>query len=240
MDAPYRNDEVAKLLAENEKLREQNDKLMWRFSALRKWPRVAVYLLIGIIPATVIGVMSNNSALDENQIEDISRKVVWRVSRVAGQYRREFAQEVARDLHSRVALDTNAPAPAPARACSACPVCANGTDERVLGMNKVVSGTVSNRSTGPLSQDWKFFARAGDDVIFRLKIKSGNFYSGLVLADAQGNVFQNHDLYDWSGNATIRYRFFSAGTYTLRCMNISERGEEGGSYTLSATRVGTR
>lgn len=232
MDAPYRTeDPVAKLQAENEKLRQENDRLMWRFSSLRKWPAYLFFgLMVGVVTfgSFYAGTSVSSSTSENGSISSFD------YHRLDYQERRLIAAEVMQRLTPALASHTHGTS----RACPAPPVCANGVDERVLGMNKVVSGTIGGPQTGPRSEDWKFSARAGDEVIFRMKKKSGEFNPFLVLADLEGNILVNDDDSGAGLNATLHHRFTYSGIYILRCIDIS--GSREGSYTLSATRVRTR
>lgn len=235
MDAPYRSeDPVAKLQDENEKLRQENDRLMWRFSALRKWPAYLFFgLMVGVVTfgSFYAGTSVSSPTSENGSISSFD------YHRLDYQERRLIAAEVAQKLTPALASHTHSTSPS--RACPAPPICANGADERVLGMNKVVNGTIGGPETGPRSEDWKFSARAGDEVIFRMKKKSGNLYSFLVLTDLQGNILGNvNDVRAWP-NATLRHRFVSDGVYVVRCMERKGYMNEG-SYTLSASRVRTR
>lgn len=233
MDAPYRTeDPVAKLQDENETLRQENDRLMWRFSSLRKWP---VYLFFSLMVSVVtFGSFYAGRSVSPANLER-TRISSFDYHRLDYQDRRLIAAEVARKLTPALASHTHSSSST--RACPTTPICANGTDERVLGMNKVVSGTLGGPETGPRSKDWQFSARAGDQVVFRMKAKSGYLFSFLVLTDMRGNVLTNKDNNEQYRNATLRYHFASSGIYILRCMDTSQQE---GSFTLSATRVTPR
>lgn len=227
MSDPYRNDEVGKLQAENEKLREQYDGLMYKYSVLKKWPMLlALILLLGAIGAFWYYAGKSSAP----------RVSTGSVFALSSDDRRAMGAEVAREVNARISAVVQTPTPA--RACPASPVCANGTDEHVLGMNKVVSGTIGGQETGPLSMDWKFSARAGDEVIFRMKKITGELDPVLALVDRAGNILSLNYNVGVSLNATVRYRFASDGVYILRCMQLAgHAGLNEGSYTLSATRV---
>lgn len=232
MDTPYRSeDSITKVRDENEKLRQENDKLMWRFSSLRKWP---AYLFFGLMVGVVTFGSFYAGTSVSSQTSENGRVSSFDYHRLDYQERRLIAAEVAQKLGP--ALASHSHSTSSSRACPAPPVCASGADERVLGMNKVVSSTLGNLQTGPRSTDWKFSARAGDEVVFRVKKKSGYLSSVLVLTDAQGNILSNVDENPDFYNTTLRHRFISSGIYIVRCMN---RNEIEGSYTLSATRVTT-
>lgn len=233
MDAPYRGeDQVTKLRDENEKLRKENDRLIWRFSPLRKWP---AYLFFGLMVGVVTGgsFWAGTSVSPENSENGRVSSFDYRA--LDYQERRLIAAEVVLQLTPALASHTHVTSSS--RVCPASPICANGTDERALGMNKVVSGTIGGPETGPRSEDWRFSARTGDDVVFRMKRKSGGFDPFLVLADSEGNVLERDDDSGGYLNATLHHYFTSGGIYILRCMNNVNR--EQGSYTLSATRVTT-
>ncbi len=234
MGAPYRDDEMGKLQQENEKLREQYDGLMFRFSALRKWPFVITIIVLAVVTA-LAGVWAGNSASSAEPQRAAVNTLTY-------QDRRELGTEIARQVNSKISSLSRVPVSQAPRACPSCPVCANGTDdERVLGMNKVVVGTLGESRVGPRNEDWKFYARAGDSVVFRMKVRNGTVDSFLVLIDAQGNIVGSDDDSGAGNNATLLYNFIIPGVYILRCMDgrpayNNSKGTEG-SYTLSATRM---
>lgn len=222
MNAPYRDDQVAKLQAENDKLRLDNDTLMYRFLALRKWPAV-IAIILGSGGLVTSGVLLGNAFLP-------SISEIVSVQPISSQDRLKLGREIAKQVNTQISAQSRVPVSS--RSCPACAPYASGRDDRVLGMNKVVSGTIGGWRTGPLSEDWKFSARAGDEVVFRMKKIIGNLDPILTLVGRAGNVLGSDDNSGTCLNATLRYHFASDGIYTLRCM----RYEGEGSYTLSATR----
>lgn len=230
MSDPYRSeDPVAKLQDENEKLRQENDRLMWRFSSLRKWP---AYLFFGLM----VGVVTFGSFYTGTSVSPVNfertRISSFDYHKIYPQERRLIAAEVMQRLTP--ALASHAHSTSSQRACPAPPVCASGADEHTLGMNKVVSGTIGGSENSPRREDWEFSARAGDTVVFRMKKRSGDLNPFLVLEDSEGNLLEFNDNSGGYPNATLYHHFTSSGIYILGCMD-SELGE--GSYTLSATRV---
>lgn len=145
MNDPYRSeDQVTKLRDENEKLWQENDRLMWRFSSLRKWPAYLFFgLMVGVVTfGSFYAGTSVSSPTSEN-----GRVSSFDYHRLDYQDRHLIASEVMQRLTPALASHTHSTSSS--RACPAPPVCANGTDERVLGMNKVVVGTIGGPQTDP-------------------------------------------------------------------------------------------
>lgn len=216
MNDPYRSeDQVSKLQAENEKLQREKDELTASFVMLmlKRWPLMAALLFGSIF--LILGsyfFLGNSTKVSEHDDERLAKRISTEVVVLLSQG----------NLRSRVNLGTSV---SPTSSLSDLPM---------LGMNEVGRG-----ANGGLNGIWKFYARAGDEVVFRMEQIGGDLDPLLVLVDTQDNVLVSDDDSGEGNNATLYYHFDFSGVYTLHCGDSTGYHNEG-SYTLSATRVTTR
>lgn len=239
MDAPYRSeDQLTKLRDENEKLREQYDGLMYRYSTFNKWPILLLVFFGGLMGGTVSFFAGRNTALTKSQgllVTHQDRRAI--ASEVSKRVSAEVFASLQGDLRAmiRSELDRqNVPRRAQAR-----PKSQNQPAQDTLVLEQVVQGRIHSKAgfrqepSDPERDWWRFNARAGDSVIFRMKRLSGNLDPFLQLYAPDGQKISCDYDSGTGNNASLGHVFTADGQYMLQA------GSESfttwfGNYTLSA------
>ncbi|MBI2099050.1 pre-peptidase C-terminal domain-containing protein [Candidatus Uhrbacteria bacterium] len=244
MDAPYRNDEVAKLLAENEKLREQYDGIMSRYALVKKWPIGVALFLVGAILCISAFEAGNKTARQEaiQTLTHQDRAVI--VAQTSDRVSRRISATLREDIQFAVSAELER---RQARTVAKQPAGQNRQAQDELRLGQVVRGQIHSRkgyrqqaTIDPERGWWRFNARVGDRVVFRMKSTDVNLDPFIQLYAPDGRRVAEDENSGSGTNATLIYAFTSTGQYLIaaRCGIYGPKNiwtdVWSGNYTLSA------